>query len=58
MPGRGTVDAVFVLRKLCEKFRTKNKLFFVFVDPEKTFDWVPREDICFALRQNVSQNIW
>ena len=38
MPGRGTVDAVFVLRRLTEKFRAKNKkLFFVFVDLEKPF---------------------
>ena len=30
MPERGTVDAVFVLRRLTEKFRAKNKkLFFV-----------------------------
>ena len=36
MPGRGTVDAVFVLRRLCEKFRAKNmKLFFIFGDLEK-----------------------
>ena len=36
MPERGTVDAVFVLRRLCEKFRAKNmKLFFIFVDLEK-----------------------
>ena len=34
MPGRGTVDAVFILSRL-EKFRAKNKLFFVFVDLEK-----------------------
>ena len=52
MPGRGTVDAVFVLRRLTEKFRAKNKkLFFVFVDLEKAFDRVPREVIQFALRQ-------
>ena len=51
MPGRGTVDTVFVLRRLCEKFRAKNKLFFVFVDLEKAFDWVPREVIRFALRR-------
>ena len=39
MPGRGTVDAVFVLRRLCEKFRVKKrKLFFIFVDLEKAFD--------------------
>ena len=32
MPGRGTVDAVFVLRRLREKFRAKNKkLLLIFV---------------------------
>ena len=50
MPGRQTVHAVFVLQRLSEKFRAKNKkLFFIFVDLEKAFDWVPREVICFAL---------
>ena len=29
MPGRGTVDPVFVLRRLNEKFRAKNKIFFI-----------------------------
>ena len=28
MPGRGTVDAVCVLRRLIEKFRAKNKKLF------------------------------
>ena len=52
MPGRRTVDAAFVLRRLTEKFRAKNKkLLFIFVDLEKAFDWLPREVIRFALRQ-------
>ena len=58
MPRRVTADAVFVLRRHIEQFRAKNKkLFFVYVDLEKAFDWVPRKVIGFALRQSVSQNI-
>ena len=45
MPGRGTVDAVFFLRRLSEKSRAKNKLFFIFFDLEKAFDWVLMEVI-------------
>ena len=52
MPGRGSVDAVFVLRRFTEKFRAKNKkLFFIFVDLEKAFDQVLREVTHLALRQ-------
>ena len=51
MPGGGTVNAVFVLRRLSEKFRARNKLFFTFVDLEKAFDRVLRKIIRFALRQ-------
>ena len=51
VPGRGTVDSVSVLRRLSEKFRAKNKLFFMFVDLEKALDWVPRKVISFALKQ-------
>ena len=52
MPGRVTVNAVFVLKRLSEKFRTKNKkLFFTFVDLEKVFDRLPREVIRFVWRQ-------
>ena len=50
MPGRWSVDAVFVLRRLTEKFRAKNKkLFFIFVDLEKAFDQVSREVTHLAL---------
>ena len=50
MPGREAVDAVFVLRQHSEKSRVKNKLLFIFVDLEKSFDRVSREIIRFTLR--------
>ena len=47
-----TVDAVFALRRLMEKFRSKSKkLFYVFVALEKAFDWVPQKVIWYALRK-------
>ena len=49
MPGRWTVESVFGLRKLNERFRVKNK-YVLFFDLEKIFDQVPREVICSALR--------
>ena len=43
-PGRGTTDAIFVVRQLQEKHQAKdNKLYYAFVDLEKAFDRVPRE---------------
>ena len=59
MPGRRAVDAVFVLRRLSEKFRAKNKkLFFIFVDLEKAFHWVPRKVIRFVLRRKGVPEYW
>ena len=52
MPGKGTVDAIFMVRQVQEKFLEKRKdLFFAFVDLEKAFDRVPREVVRWALRQ-------
>ena len=51
MPRRGTVDAVFLLRRFTEKFIAKNKGFFVFFDLEKASDRVPSEVIRLALRR-------
>ena len=47
LPGKGTDDTVFVLRRFKEKFIPKKRQFFVIVDLEKAFDWdsevIPRE---------------
>ena len=39
MPGKGTTDAIFIMRQIQEKHQTKNKkLYYAFVDLEKEFD--------------------
>ena len=52
MPGRGTTDAIFILRQLQEKYLAKRKnLYFAFVDLEKAFDRVSRDVVWWAMRK-------
>ena len=44
MPGKGTTDAIFIMRQVQEKHQAKKKkLYYAFVDPEKAFDRVSRD---------------
>ena len=52
IPGRGTTDAIFVVRQLQEKYLAASKrLYLASVDLEKAFDRVPWKVIWWALRK-------
>ena len=51
VPGRGTTDAIFVVRQLQEKYLAANKRLYMALDLEKAFDQVPRKVIWWALRK-------
>jgi len=52
MIGKGTTDAIFIVRQMQEKFRAKGKkLYFGFVNLEKAFGRVRREVIRWAMRK-------
>ena len=53
MPGKGTTDDMFALRMLMEKYREgQRELHCVFVDVEKAYDKVPREELCYCRRKS------
>ena len=54
MPGRSTVDAIFILRRIQKSYIEKNrKLFICFVDLEKAFDRVPKKVIEWVLKKKL-----
>ena len=43
MPGRSTIEIIFLIRQVMERFREQKKeLHLVFIDLEKAYDKIPR----------------
>ena len=54
----GTIDAVFILRRMQEKYHAKGKhLYMCFMDLEKAFDRVPRKVLAWPMRRNGIPNV-
>ena len=52
LPGKGTIDAVSILRRLQEEYLDKEKkLYMCFVDLQKAFDRVPWRVLEWAMRK-------
>ena len=52
MPGKGTNNAIFTMRQVQEKHQAKKKkLYYAFVNLEKTFESVPGEVVRWTLRK-------
>jgi hypothetical protein len=57
MPGRSTMDAIFLIRQLMERCREQKKdLHIVFIDLEKAYEKVPRNVMWWALQKHKASS--
>ena len=54
-PGKGRVNAIFLLNRVKKEFRKKKSLYMCFVDLEKAFDKVPRKVVELAMRKKYQR---
>jgi Reverse transcriptase (RNA-dependent DNA polymerase) len=45
MPGRSTMEAIFLIRQLMERYREQKDLHMIFIDLKKVYDKIPRNII-------------
>jgi hypothetical protein len=53
MPGKSTMEAIFLIRQLMERCREKKKdMHIIFIDLEKAYDKVPMNVMWWALQKH------
>ena len=52
MPGRSTMEAIFLIRQLMKRYREQKDLHMIFIDLEKAYDKVTRNVIWWALEKH------
>ena len=52
IPGKETIDVIFIIRLMMERYETAGKkLFTIFVNLKEALDRIPREVIWWALKK-------
>jgi hypothetical protein len=49
MPGRSTIEAIFLIRQVMERYKEQKDLHMVFIDLEKPYDKISRNLMWWAL---------
>ena len=57
MPGKGTMDVIFIARQLQERQIEIKKLYFAFVCMQEASVWAPRKAVKLAMRK-LGVNEW